>query len=171
MLNCVEAGKPPTALADARQVSEPGDGGATSPAITAVIGERVRDDAGRHQSLFESALLAEIKELKRAISAQQANYARFMENVGHAVVSGSNSLSRRPIATRPRRARRPRTHTRPARAVCYATMCVVIYRMSEHTHTPSHRIESNRHIPLVTRGVRRYIPYNTPREYHQSSNR
>jgi len=68
MLNCVEAGKPPTALADARQVSEPGDGGATSPAITAVIGERVRDDAGRHQSLFESALLAEIKELKRAIS-------------------------------------------------------------------------------------------------------
>jgi len=100
MLNCVEAGKPPTALADARQVSEPGDGGATSPAITAVIGERVRDDAGRHQSLFESALLAEIKELKRAISAQQANYerqqanyARFMENVGHAVVSGSNSLS------------------------------------------------------------------------------
>ena len=84
MLNCVEAGKPPTALADARQVSEPGDGGATSPAITAVIGERVRDDAGRHQSLFESALLAEIKELKRAISAQQANYERQQANYARA---------------------------------------------------------------------------------------
>ena len=72
MLNCVEVGKPPTTLAAARQVSEPGDGGATSPAITAVIGERVRVDAGRHQSMFEIALLAEVKELKRAISAQQA---------------------------------------------------------------------------------------------------
>ena len=50
-------GKPPTTLPDARQVSEPGDGDATSPAVTAVNGERVRDDAARPQSRVEIALV------------------------------------------------------------------------------------------------------------------
>ena len=57
MRNCAKAGKSPTTLPNARQVSELGDGGATSPAVTAMNGERVRDDAGRPQSLVEIALV------------------------------------------------------------------------------------------------------------------
>ena len=111
MTNCAKAGKSPTTLPDARQVSEPGDGDATSPAVTAVNGERVRDDAARPQSLVEIAL-AEFKELKRVVSGialgqqaqqanyerQQANYARFMENVGRFAVSNAISLSPQPSA-------------------------------------------------------------------------
>ena len=57
MLNCAKVGKSSTTLPDARQVSEPGDGGATSPAVTVVNGERVRDDAARPQSRVEIALV------------------------------------------------------------------------------------------------------------------
>ena len=82
MTNCAKVGKSSTTLPDARQVSEPGDGGATSPAVTAVNGEQLRDVAAQPESLVEIAL-AELKELKGAVSgialgqqAQQANYER-----------------------------------------------------------------------------------------------
>ena len=73
MRNCAKAGQSPTTLPDARQVSEPGDGGATSPVVTAVNDERVGDHAVQPQSLVEIAIataiaLAELKELKHAVS-------------------------------------------------------------------------------------------------------
>ena len=107
MRKCAKAGKSPTTLPDALQVREPGDGGATSPAVTAVNGERVRDDAVQPQSLVEIAL-AEFKELKRVVAGialgqqaqqanyerQQANYARFVENVGQFVVSNALTMTK-----------------------------------------------------------------------------
>ena len=106
-----KVGKSPTTLPDARQVSEPGDGDATSPAVTAVNGERVRDDAARPQSLVEIALgnpksssasspeLALGQQAQQAnYERQQANYARFMENVGRFAVSNAISLSPQPSA-------------------------------------------------------------------------
>ena len=73
MRNCAKAGQSPTTLPDARQVSELGDGGATSPVVTAVNDERVGDHAVQPQSLVEIAIataiaLAELKELKNAVS-------------------------------------------------------------------------------------------------------
>ena len=105
MRKCAKAGKSPTTLPDGGRW-EPGDGGATSPAVTAVNGERVRDDAVQPQSLVEIAL-AEFKSSSRReelhfgqqaqqanYERQQANYARFVENVGQFVVSNALTMTK-----------------------------------------------------------------------------
>lgn len=110
-----KAGKPSSALPDARRASDAGDGGVKFPAVVTANDERVIDGPGAIQLLVDVAasihsLRSDQQELKSAFElkiaelydriSDQENIARVVENFGRAVVVGASSLSPRTSAER-----------------------------------------------------------------------